>query len=134
MSELVRLPLHRLAHSRTGDKGDVANISLIAYQPAIYPFLVDQVTEEKVMTLFRHRNPTAVRRYILPKLGALNFVLEHALDGGVNGSFNLDSHGKTLSFLLLSMEIDLPRELAEMAERLQPIATGEAECLQPWER
>jgi hypothetical protein len=113
MNQAARqIELHRLAHSRTGDKGGVANISLIAYQPEWFPLLLEQVTEETVGELFRHRHPTSVRRYVLPKLGALNFVLEDALDGGVNESLNLDAHGKTLSFLLLSLKIEVPAELA----------------------
>ena len=108
--------LHRLAHSRTGDKGGTANISLIAYTPEIFPLLVAQVTEEKVRELFRHRNPSSVRRYVLPKLGAMNFVLENVLDGGVNDSLNLDSHGKTLSFLLLSMKVEVPAELVHLVK------------------
>jgi hypothetical protein len=125
-TDVIRIPLHRLAHGRAGDKGDTANISLIAYHNEIFPLLLEQVTEERVRHLFRHRNPTAVRRYLLPKLGAMNFVLETALDGGVNDSLNLDSHGKTLAFLLLNLEIVAPKELAAL---LDPIATGEAECL-----
>lgn len=107
-----QIELHRLVHSRTGDKGGTANISLIAYAPEYFPLLVAQVTEESVCALFRHRQPTAVRRYVLPKLGAINFVLEEVLDGGVNEALNLDAHGKTLSFLLLSMKIEMPAELA----------------------
>ncbi len=105
-----QVELHRLAHSRTGDKGGTANISVIAYQAEWFPLLVEQVTEEAVYELFRHRQPTAVRRYVLPKLGAMNFVLENVLDGGVNDSLNLDTHGKTLSFLLLSLKIEVPAE------------------------
>lgn len=108
------IPLHRLAHSRTGDKGNTANISLIAYKQELFPLLVEQVTEENVRELFRHRNPSSVRRYVLPKLGAMNFVLEDVLDGGVNDSLNLDSHGKTLSFLLLSMKIEVPENLLNL--------------------
>jgi hypothetical protein len=126
--DVIHLPLHRLAHSRTGDKGDTANISLIAYREDIFPLLLDQVTEEKVMGLFGHRKPSAVRRYPLPKLAAMNFVLDNVLDGGVNDALNLDSHGKTLAFLLLGMEIAVPKELASL---LDPVATGEAECSQP---
>ncbi len=113
----IQIALHRLAHSRTGDKGDTSNISLIAYEPELFPLLVQQVTEARVAALFRHRAPTAVRRYLLPKLGALNFVLEGALDGGVNESLNLDAHGKTLSFLLLSMEIEIATEFAASLTR-----------------
>lgn len=105
------IKLHYLAHSRAGDKGATANISLIAYTPEIFPLLVEQVTEEAVRKIFRHRNPAVIRRYVLPKLGAMNFVLEDVLDGGVNDALNLDSHGKTLSFLLLSLEIEVPTKL-----------------------
>lgn len=115
--ETTRIALHRLAHSRAGDKGNTANISLIAYEPELFPLLVQHVTEERVAEHFRHRVPKSVRRYLLPRLAAMNFVLEGALDGGVNASLNLDSHGKTLSFLLLSMEIEVPAELARRYAR-----------------
>jgi hypothetical protein len=105
-----RMPLHEFAHSRAGDKGDTVNISVIAYREADFSMLVEQVTEERVRELFRHRNPGAIRRYVLPKLHAMNFVIEHALDGGVNESLNLDAHGKTLSYLMLEMEIDVPEQ------------------------
>ncbi len=113
MTEPTRkLELHRLAHSRAGDKGDTANLSLIACAPEFYPLLVEQVTEARVGELFRHRHPVSVRRYLLPRLGAMNFVIEGALDGGVNESLNLDAHGKALSFLLLSLTIDVPADAA----------------------
>src|SRR5262245_33450291 len=101
-----RVPLHTIAHGRAGDKGDTANISVIAYRSEDFSILLEQVTEDRVADLFQMRRPTAVRRYVLPKLAALNFVLEGALDGGVNESLNLDAHGKSLAFLLLSLEID----------------------------
>ena len=100
--------LHRIAHGRTGDKGDRSNISVIAYRPELFDVLVQQVTEARVAELFAHRRPTGVKRYLLPRLGAMNFVIDGVLDGGVNGSLNLDSHGKSLSFLLLQMDIQLP--------------------------
>jgi hypothetical protein len=106
------LPLHQLAHSRAGDKGDTATICVIAYEPAHFPLLVEQVTVEQVQRIFHGRTPTAIRRYVLPQLSALHFVLEGALDGGVNESLNLDAHGKTLSFLLLSLEISVPEAAA----------------------
>ena len=109
---LVRVPLHRLAHGRAGDKGDTLNVSVIAYRPEVFPFLVEQVTEARVAEVFRDRAPTAVRRYVLPKLHALNFVLEGVLDGGVNESLGLDTHGKTLAFLLLGLEVEVPADLA----------------------
>jgi hypothetical protein len=109
------LRLHALAHGRTGDKGNRLNISLIAYAPEIYPFLVQAVTEEVVAARFAHRKPTAVRRYELPKLFALNFVLDDVLDGGVTQALNLDSHGKTLSYHLLGMYVAVPAELMKFA-------------------
>ena len=99
--------LHSIAHARTGDKGNRSSISVIAYDAKDWDTLVAQVTEERVAQLFAYRKPTAVKRYLLPKLHAMNFVLDDVLDGGVNGSLNLDSHGKTLSGLLLSLPIEL---------------------------
>ena len=97
--------LHTLAHARTGDKGNRSSISLVAFEAKHWPLLVEHVTEDRVAQLFAYRKPTAVRRYLLPKLHAMNFVLDDVLDGGVNGSLNLDSHGKSLSGLLLSLTI-----------------------------
>ena len=111
-SDLTRVPLHRLAHGRAGDKGDTANISVIAYRPEVFPLLVEQVTEARVADLFRDRSPSAVRRYVLPRMHAMNFVLEGVLDGGVNEALGLDTHGKTLAFLLLGLEVEVPAELA----------------------
>lgn len=99
--------LHSLAHARTGDKGNRSSISLVAYDARHWQLLVDQVTEARVAALFADRRPTQVRRYLLPRLHAMNFVLDDVLDGGVNGSLNLDSHGKSLSGLLLTLTIDL---------------------------
>ena len=105
------VPLYRLAHGRTGDKGDRSNISVVAWADALYPLLVEQVTEEAVARHFCLRRPAAVQRFLLPRLHALNFVLDGLLDGGVNESLNLDSHGKTLSFFLLEMTVQVPKEL-----------------------
>ena len=102
------VPLRALAHGRTGDKGNRSNISVIALDARDYGLLVEQVTEARVAELFAHRRPSSVRRYLLPKLGAMNFVLDDVLDGGVNGSLNLDTHGKALAFLLLELPITLP--------------------------
>jgi hypothetical protein len=102
------VPLYRLAHGRTGDKGNRSNVSVIAYRPGDFALLVAQVTEARVAEAFAHRRPSQVRRYLLPKLHAMNFVIDDVLDGGVNGSLNLDSHGKSLAFLLLDMTIEVP--------------------------
>lgn len=101
------VPLRDLAHARTGDKGNRCSISLVAFDAAHWPLLVAQVSEERVAALFAHRRPTAVRRYLLPRLAAMNFVLDDVLDGGVNDSLNLDAHGKSLSSLLLTLPIQL---------------------------
>ena len=108
---MTSVALHRVAHGRTGDKGDRSNISVIALRPELYDVLVTEVTEQRVAALFAHRHPSAVKRYLLPRIGAMNFVIDDVLDGGVNGSLNLDTHGKTLAFLLLEMSIDVPEHL-----------------------
>lgn len=97
--------LHRLAHARTGDKGNRCNISVIAYRAEDFATLVAQVTEQRVAELFAHRRPSRVQRHLLPNLGAMNFVIDDVLDGGVNGALNLDAHGKSLAFLLLGIPI-----------------------------
>jgi len=112
MSPHIEIPLYRAAHGRTGDKGDRSNISVIAWHPDLYPLLVEQITPEAVAAQFAHRAPTQVQRFLLPKLHAMNFVLDGVLDGGVNDALNLDTHGKALSFLLLDLPIRVPRELA----------------------
>lgn len=111
MSQAIAVPLYRAAHGRTGDKGNRSNISVIAWHPELWPLLVDQVTTEAVAAQFRHRRPTQVRRYLLPRLHAMNFVLDDVLDGGVNDALNLDAHGKALSFLLLDLRIEVPPDL-----------------------
>ncbi|WP_353207456.1 hypothetical protein [Sphingorhabdus sp.] len=103
--------LHTLAHARSGDKGNHSNIAVFAYRPELYPLLIAQVTPERVGELFASRRPTSVQRYLLPKLNGFNFVIDNVLDGGVNESLNLDMHGKSLSFLLLSMEVSVPQSL-----------------------
>lgn len=107
----VTVPLYRAAHGRTGDKGNRSNISVIAWHPDLWPLLLAQVTEAAVAAQFAHRKPTRVVRHVLPRLQAMNFVLDEVLDGGVNDSLNLDSHGKALSFHLLALPIQVPREL-----------------------
>lgn len=107
----ITVPLYRAAHGRTGDKGDRSNISVIAWHPDLYPILVQQVTQEAVARQFFPRKISTVTRYLLPNLHAMNMVIDGALDGGVNHAMNLDTHGKTLSFLLLDLPIQVPSEL-----------------------
>jgi hypothetical protein len=97
--------LRDVAHSRTGDKGDTSNISLIAYEAADYLLLARYVTAERVRAHFAGIVQGEVLRYELPTLGALNFVLQAALGGGVTRSLALDAHGKSLSSALLNMPI-----------------------------
>ena len=110
----LRVPLYRLAHGRTGDKGDRSNISVIAWHPAFWPLLEAQLTESVVAAHFAHRQPQCVRRYLLPHLHAMNFVLDGVLDGGVNDALNLDTHGKSLAFWLLDLHLDVPASLQRL--------------------
>jgi hypothetical protein len=100
--------LKALAHSRTGDKGDTSNISVIAYDIGDYPLLERHVTAERVKAHFAGIVRGEVVRYALPGLGALNFVLRGALGGGVTRSLALDAHGKCLGSAILDLE--LPEE------------------------
>ena len=113
MSDKVwRLPLHAIAHGRAGDKGNVSNVSVIAYDEASYAFIEACVTEAVVMDIFSQVGATSVMRYLLPNLKAMNFVIPGVLDGGVNESRNVDRHGKNLSYLLLSrLMLDIPDNL-----------------------
>ena len=102
------MQLRAIAHSRSGDKGDVSNISVIAYDPADYAHLVREVTAERVKAHLGVVVHGAVERYEMPAIGALNFVLHQALAGGVTRSLALDAHGKCLSACLLEMTIPPP--------------------------
>jgi hypothetical protein len=99
------MKLRDIAHARTGDKGDTCNISLIAFDAAEYGRLVQQITPERVRAHFAQLVRGDVARYELPNLNALNFVMTRALGGGVTRSLALDAHGKSLSAVLLDLEI-----------------------------
>jgi hypothetical protein len=100
------MKLRALAHSRTGDKGNTSNISVIAFRDEDYAFICEYVTAERVKEHFRELVQGDVLRYELPAISALNFVLKGALGGGVTRSLALDAHGKGLSSALL--DLDLP--------------------------
>ena len=100
------MKLRQVAHARAGDKGNTSNISLIVFDSGDYARVVRAVTAERVKAHFGAIVTGDVRRYEVPQLGALNFVLDGALAGGVTRSLVLDAHGKSLSSLLLDMEID----------------------------
>ena len=97
--------VYDLAHGRAGDKGDTSNISVIAYDEAAWKILREQLTPERVMQAFAHTAKGPVQRYELPKLRALNFVIEGALGGGVTRSLAQDAHCKSLSSLMLTIEL-----------------------------
>lgn len=99
------MKLREIAHSRTGDKGNISNISVIAYDAKDYELLREQVTAARVKAHFAGVVQGEVVRYELPKLSALNFVMDQALGGGVTRSLALDAHGKSLSSALLDLDI-----------------------------
>lgn len=103
---MKRIQLRDIAHARSGDKGDNANIGLIALKPEYYPVLVREVTAERVKEHFAGLCLGAVERYEIPNLQALNFVLHRALDGGGTLSLRTDSQGKTYAAALLRLEIE----------------------------
>jgi hypothetical protein len=118
MSAKVGVPLYRLAHARSGDKGNRLNIALICRDRAFYPTLAEEVTADRVAAHFAARQPGNVMRYELPKLFAFNYVLDDVLQGGVNSSLGLDGHGKSLSFFLLTLKVEVdPVLLAQCAGR-----------------
>ena len=108
---MARVKLVRITHARSGDKGDTANVGLIALRSEFYPVLVEQVTAARVQKHFEGICLGAVERFELPNLGALNFLLHESLDGGGTLSLKTDAQGKTYSAALLRMEIDVPDAL-----------------------
>ena len=110
--ERSTVTLHEIANARSGDKGNRLNIALVCRDPAHYPAVAQQITAERVAEAFAARKPSRVVRYDLPKLSAFNFVLDDVLEGGVNSSLGLDGHGKSLSFLLL----EIPLQIAKQGE------------------
>lgn len=99
------MKLRKIAHSRAGDKGNISNVSVIAFDEKDYPLLERWVTEERVKAHFSGIVQGEVTRYTLPRIGALNFVMHQALGGGVTRSLALDIHGKALSSAILDLEI-----------------------------
>jgi hypothetical protein len=104
---MPRVQLLRIAHARSGDKGDTANVGLIALRPEFYPILEKEVTAERVKKHFEGICLGEVERFELPNLGALNFLLHESLDGGGTLSLKADAQGKTYSAALLRMEIEV---------------------------
>ena len=106
----MTVPLSRIAHTRSGDKGDTCNIGVIAYDERHYPALVREVTAERVKKHFGSLVAGEVERYELPNLGALNFLLHRALGGGGTVSLRTDAQGKTFGAALLRLEVELTEE------------------------
>ncbi|MDP2083809.1 MAG: hypothetical protein Q8K20_01310 [Gemmobacter sp.] len=102
-----RVPLRDIASARAGDKGDTSNIAVWVYDPAHYPSVCRALTAERVKAAYPDLFRGTVTRYELPGLHGLNFVITRGLEGGVNASLNLDSHGKSFSFLILALEVDI---------------------------
>ncbi len=103
----MKIQLRRLAHARSGDKGDTANVGLIALRDEVYPLLVREVTAARVKEHFTGICKGEVERFELPNLGALNFLLHESLGGGGTLSLMTDAQGKTFSTALLRMEVEI---------------------------
>lgn len=112
---MAKIKLLHLAHARSGDKGDTANVGLIALKPEYYPVLLEQVTAERVKEHFKGICFGEVERFEVPNLEALNFLLHNSLDGGGTISLKTDAQGKTYSSALLRMEVDVDDATAKEA-------------------
>jgi hypothetical protein len=110
---MPKVKLLKIAHARSGDKGDTANVGVIAYKPEYYPILVEQVTAQRVKEHFKGICFGEVERFEVPNLHALNFLLHESLDGGGTLSLKTDAQGKTYSAAMLRMEIDVDDALAK---------------------
>jgi hypothetical protein len=112
----MKTTLYRIAHGRSGDKGDTVNVGVVARRPEFYEFLRAELTSERVQAHFGELVRGGVQRFELPNLGALNFLLHEALGGGGTVSLMTDAQGKTFSTALLRMQLELPAELAALLE------------------
>jgi len=112
-----KLLLREIAHSRSGEKGRDSNISVIAYDPKNYALIEETVTIDAVSKLFRPISKGRIRRYEVPNVHALNFVIEDVLEGGRTRTLAFDESGKALSSLMLSMEVTVPDDLMSQFEK-----------------
>ncbi|MCH8558139.1 MAG: hypothetical protein LAT84_09965 [Balneolia bacterium] len=103
-----------IAHGRSGDKGNGSNVGIIARHPDVYPFLVKELTSERVKEHMKHVCKGDVERYEMPNIGALNFILNESLGGGGTVSLKLDAQGKTHAAQVLRMKLDVPQELLDV--------------------
>ncbi len=112
----MKVKLIQLAHGRSGDKGDTANVGVIALKPEFYEILKKEVTAERVKQHFGEMVKGPVERFEMPNIGALNFLLHNALGGGGTITLKHDAQGKTLSAALLRMEIEVPDDLQNLLD------------------
>lgn len=110
----MKIQLIKIAHARSGDKGDTGNVGVIARKQEYYPLLVKYVTEERVKSHFEGICLGKVERFELPNIGALNFLLHHSLGGGGTKSLKNDAQGKTLSSVMLRLELDIEENLNDV--------------------
>jgi len=123
VSEMIRLG--DIAHGRSGDKGDHANVAIIAYADSGYAWLRDYLTADRVRVYFSPLGPSKVERFLAPNLLAVNFLLYNVLAGGASKSLRLDTQGKTLALALLEMAIERPENYADMIRNARK---GKAPC------
>ncbi len=107
----MKVKLQHVAHARSGDKGDTSNIAVFAYEPELYPLLVEQLTTERFKAFYGGAIRGAVLRYPVDAIHAINFVCHGALGGGVSRSLCLDNYGKALSAAVLGLEVEVPQGL-----------------------
>jgi hypothetical protein len=112
----MQVKLERVAHVRSGDKGNTSNISVIAYRDEFYPLLKAQLTAARFKAFYRGAIRGTVTRYEVDNLAALNFVAEGALGGGVSRSLSLDNYGKALSAAILGFEIEVPEQYGNLLQ------------------
>jgi hypothetical protein len=114
MSQELNIKLGQIAHSRSGDKGNHANLGVVAYTPAGFEFLRRELTAERIAAFFHGLGATRVERFELPRVGALNFLLYNALAGGASLSLRIDTQGKLLGTAAAELELPAPKNLAEL--------------------
>ena len=117
----MRVLLQHVAHARSGDKGNTSNISVIAYESELYPYLKEQLTAERFKAFYSGVVTGAVNRYVIDHLWAMNFVAQGALGGGVSRSLCLDNYGKSLSARVLAFELDIPDNLRDRLRGLSEL-------------
>lgn len=120
----MRIPLGRIAIARSGDKGDTANVGVIALVQGAYPILVEQVTADRVKRHFKGICHGAVERFELPNLRALNFLLHESLGGGGTVSLMLDAQGKTFAATLMGLEVEAPGDVVAACDAVRAGGSG----------